>query len=125
MPAFLLSLREGLEAALILGIVLGTLRRLGHRDLYRYVWLDAGAVLLASVLVALGLAAVGAEFEGRMEQVFQGITLLLASRVLTWMIFSMQRQGWCEGQRLAADVRLAAAGTGISLFAVAVSGGLS
>jgi high-affinity iron transporter len=122
MPAFLLSLREGLEAALIAGIVLGALKRLGHRDQMRFVWFGIVAAFIASVLVAVGLESVGAEFEGKAEQVFEGLTMLLAAGVLTWMIFWMQREGGQIHRRLTADVKAASgssAGSSLSLFLLA------
>ncbi len=108
MPAFLLSLREGLEAALIVGIVFSALRKLGRRSQMRYVWLGVGVAGAASLAVAIALEAVGAEFEGTAAQVFEGLTMLLAAGVLTWMIFWMQREGGQIQGRLAADVRAAA-----------------
>ncbi|MGE5602236.1 MAG: FTR1 family iron permease [Nitrososphaerales archaeon] len=122
MPAFLLSLREGLEAALIVGIVLGALGRLGKRNQARFVWLGVGAAFAASLLVAVGLDMVGAEFEGVAAQVFEGVTMLLAAGVLTWMIFWMQREGSEIHQRLTADVKAVAeegARSGASLFLLA------
>lgn len=107
MPAFLLSLREGLEAALIVGIVLGALTRLGRRDQMLFVWLGVGAAIGASLLVAVGLKMLGAEFEGAAAQIFEGVTMLLAAGVLTWMIFWMQREGGQIQQKLTADVRTA------------------
>lgn len=107
MPAFLLSLREGLEAALIVGIVLGALTRLGRRDQMATVWLGVGAAVVASLLVALGLKTAGAEFEGAAAQIFEGVTMLLAAAVLTWMIFWMQREGGQIQQKLAAEVKVA------------------
>ena len=109
LPAFLLSLREGLEAALIVGLVLGTLNRLGRRDQFAPVWLGVAAAALVSILVAVALTAIGAQFEGRAEQIFEGAMLLLAAGVLTWMIFWMQGQGRRLNQKLAMDVQQAAA----------------
>ncbi len=109
MPAFLLSIREGLEAALIVGIVFGALKRLGRTSQMRYVWLGVGSAAVASLAVAIGLEAVGAEFEGAAEQVFEGLTMLLAASVLTWMIFWMQREGGQIHQRLSSDVKTATA----------------
>ena len=109
LPAFLLSLREGLEAALIVGLVLGTLNRLKRRDQFAPVWLGVAAAALVSVLAAVALTAIGAQFEGRAEQIFEGVMLLLAAGVLTWMIFWMQGQGRRLNQKLAMDVQQAAA----------------
>jgi high-affinity iron transporter len=105
MPAFLLSLREGLEAALIVGIVFGALKRLGRTDQMRSVWSGVAVAIAASLLVAIGLVAAGTEFEGAAAQVFEGVTMLLAASVLTWMIFWMQREGGQIHHKLSAGVQ--------------------
>ncbi|MBT7190980.1 MAG: hypothetical protein HN916_12385 [Anaerolineae bacterium] len=89
LASFLLSLREGLEAALIIGIVLGVLLKLKRTDLNKSVWSGAGIAVLASLLAALMLNLLGMEFEGRAEEIFEGVAMLLAASVLTWMIFWM------------------------------------
>lgn len=108
MQAFVLSLREGLEAALIVSILLGTLRRLGRNDLGRYIWLGIAVAVVSSVILAFALNAAGVEFEGGLEAVFEGLTVLLAAVVLTWMVFWMQRQGAQLVARLTAEVTQAA-----------------
>lgn len=89
--ALFLSLREGVEMALVVGIVLAYLGQVGARGARRWVW--AGALAAAGVsLLALGiLNALNAEFEGTTEQVFEGTTMLLATIFLTWMVFWMLR----------------------------------
>jgi high-affinity iron transporter len=124
MTAFFLSLREGLEAALIVGILLGTLRRLGRSELRGYVWLGVASAIAVSVAAAAGLLAAGIELEGRAEEIFEGILLLLAAVFLTAMIFWMQRQGRQMRAEIEAHVREAATGAargagGWALFAVA------
>jgi high-affinity iron transporter len=104
----LITLREGLEAALIVGIVLGVLRTLGHDQGKRPVWLGVAAAVLTSIAAGLGLNALGIAFEGRGEEIFEGFAMLLAAAVLTWMIFWMQRQGRQIEAELEADVRKAA-----------------
>src|SRR4030042_1233892 len=91
--AVLLAFREGLEAALILGIVLSALRRFGRQDQEKIAWLGAGLAAVASLGAGIGLYALGASFEGKAEQIFEGLTMLLAAGVLTWMVFWMRRQG--------------------------------
>ena len=93
LPSFLLSLREGLEAALIIGIVFGVLTRLDRQDLKPVVWWGVIAAVLASVLVGIGLNLLGMSFEGKAEEIFEGLALLFAAGVLTWMILWMQKQG--------------------------------
>ena len=124
MTAFFLSLREGLEAALIVSILLGTLRRLGRSELRGYVWLGVASAIAVSVAAAAGLLAAGIELEGRAEEIFEGILLLLAAVFLTAMIFWMQRQGRQIRAEIEANVREAAARAtggagGWALFAVA------
>lgn len=89
LPSFLLSLREGLEAALIIGIVFGVLNRIKRHDLGRIVWRGVGAAIALSAVAAIGLNLLGMRFEGRAEEIFEGVAMLLAAGVLTWMIFWM------------------------------------
>ncbi len=109
LAAALITFREGLEAALIVGIVLGYLKKTGHIDRQRSVWWGVAAAVVASLIAALGLQAVGARFEGRAEQVFEGVTMLLAAGVLTWMVFWMQAQGRRIKGQLEEEVRQAVA----------------
>jgi high-affinity iron transporter len=110
LPGLLLSFREGLEAALIVGIVLGVLKKLGRNDRARAVWLGAAAATVLSVLAAVGLTAAGAELKGSAEVLFEGFTMVLAAGILTWMIFWMQRQGRFVRQGLESQVREAMSG---------------
>lgn len=89
LASFLLSLREGLEAALIIGIVLGVLFKLKRTELNKTVWLGAGFAAAISLVIAIGLNLLGMKFEGRGEEIFEGIAMLLAAGVLTWVIFWM------------------------------------
>lgn len=118
--ALLLAFREGLEAALILGIVFGVLRRVGRSGQAWIVWLGAGLAGLVSVVVGLALYALGIAFEGKAEEVFEGTAVLLAAGVLTWMIFWMARQGRTAQVQLEQGVRRATIGGGRwALFALA------
>ncbi|MFM8321168.1 MAG: FTR1 family protein [Chloroflexota bacterium] len=107
LPAFLLALREGVEIALVLGIVLGALRKAQRPDLSRAVWAGAAAAALTAVLAGGVLVKIGIELEGRAEQLFEGTLMLLAAGVLTWMIFWMQRQSRHLKRELEAGVRQA------------------
>jgi len=119
-PAFLLALREGLEAALIIGIVLGALRKTQHDGLKSTVWFGAAAAALISIIAAIALYQASISFEGTGEQIFEGITMLLAAAVLTWMIFWMQKQSQNVSGSLTAGVRQAARQNGRrALFLVA------
>jgi len=120
LPSFLLSLREGLEAALIIGIVLGALRKIHRQDLSPVVWGGTLSASAISVIVALALYAVGASLEGSAEGVFEGITVFIAAGVLTWMIFWMHRQSRTIKGELELGVRHAVSKTGVrALFLLA------
>jgi high-affinity iron transporter len=106
-PSFLLSLREGLEAALIIGIVLGAMRKTDRTDLNRSLWIGVISAVVVSLLTALLLRGIGEELEGRSEQIFEGFTLLLAAGVLTWMIFWMNKQSRGMKVELESDVNQA------------------
>ncbi|MGC9347548.1 MAG: FTR1 family iron permease [Anaerolineae bacterium] len=107
--AFLITLREGLEAALILGIVLSVLRRLGRSERSPAVWWGVLLAILASVAGGFALNTLGIAFEGRGEEIFEGVAMLVAAGVLTWMIFWMQRQGRGIKRSLEGEVELATA----------------
>lgn len=88
----LIAFREGLEAALIISIVLGYLRKTGRLSQSRYAWLGVTAAVSMSIVVALLIQWIGAELEGPAEQIFEGTTMLIAVGLLTWMIFWMRVQ---------------------------------
>lgn len=120
LPAFLLALREGLEAALIVGIVLGALRQLGQSQQRGAVWQGVGAAIVVSLAAAVGLMAVGLKLEGKVEQIFEGVTMLLAAAILTWMIFWMRSQGRRLSRELEQGVRQAlGSGSRWALFGLA------
>lgn len=105
---FLLSLREGLEAALIVGIVLAALRKTNRSGLNLVVWQGLVAAIAASLVAGLVLNWLGAEFEGRAEEIYEGVAMLAAAILLTWMIFWMQRQGANQKTNLESGVNQAA-----------------
>ena len=92
-PSLLLSLREGLEAALIIGIIIGALQKLHQENLTPVVWRGVALAVVLSFAAGLGLNYLGMEFEGQFEEVFEGMAMLLAAGILTWMILWMQHKG--------------------------------
>jgi len=107
LSSFLLALREGLEVALILGILLGALRKIRREELRAVVWSGAASAAALSTITAVALTGLGASLEGEAEAIFEGLTMLLAAGVLTWMIFWMRRQARGLKGALEADVRRA------------------
>lgn len=114
LPSYLLSLREGLEAALIIGIVLGALQKIRREDLAPALWLGTLSAIVVSLLVAVLLTLLGLSLEGPAEKIYEGITMFLAAGILTWMIFWMSKQARNMKTELEDGVNKAAATTGKS-----------
>lgn len=111
-------LREGFEASLIVGIVLAFLDRTGRREAFWPVWIGAIAALAISLATGGVLFAIGAELDGRAAAAFEGVTMVVAAVLLTWMIFWMRRQARTIRHELETRVESALA-TG-SAFALAL-----
>ena len=103
--SFVLALREGLEAALLIGLLLGTLKKLGHTEYQRMIWFGAGLAIIVSGAAGYLSNVLGASFEGRNEEIFEGITMLLAAGLLTWVILWMRTQSRGINERLAANIK--------------------
>ena len=88
---FLLMFREGLEAALILGIIAAYLVHIGRKPLLQYVWYGTLAAILASLVVGGIIWVTAGGLEGIAEEAFEGAAALIAVGVLTYMIFWMAR----------------------------------
>jgi len=88
----LTGLREGVEAALIVAIVLAYLSKTGSARYFGRIWLGVGGAVVASVVLGIGLFVTVGRFEEPYEQIFEGLTMLLAAGVVTWMLFWMRRQ---------------------------------
>src|SRR6185503_14503981 len=112
LPTYLLSLREGLEAALIIGIVLGAVNKIRRTDLTLAVWFGTLSAVAVSILTAVILTSFGMSLEDEAEEIFEGITMLIAAGILTWMIFWMGKQARFLKSELEDGVNKAAASTG-------------
>ena len=117
--AFLITLREGIEAALIIAILLAYLRQLGRTDRSRLVWWGTAAAIAVSLAVGAVIFGVAGRFEGEAEEVFEGLVTLSAVGVLTWMIFWMRRQAARIKSELHERVDAALLGGGFALASLA------
>lgn len=81
--ALLLTFREGLEAAVILSILLAFLRKAGERDLPRYVLYAALAAAATSIAAGIVVFETTGELTGRAEQLFEGTVMIVAAVVIT------------------------------------------
>ncbi len=86
---YLIGLREGLEAALIVAILVAYLVRTSNGHALSRLWLGVGAALALSVLLGLALVFVDESLSEQAAEAFAGVTSVLAVVLITWMIFWM------------------------------------
>lgn len=102
LATLVIFLREGIEASMIVAILLAYLNRLGQREHFRDVFLGVGAALV--VATAGGAAAYFTirSYDGsRVQTIFETVTYLIAAAVLTYMTFWMRN----HARSLSADLR--------------------
>jgi high-affinity iron transporter len=90
--SFVVTLREGLEASLVVGIILAYLAKVRVKHLFKYVWLGVVLAVVVSIGIGATVFSTAASFEGRAEQIFEGLSSYFAVAVLTYMVFWMKRQ---------------------------------
>src|SRR5437879_1560435 len=123
MGAFVIVLREGFEATLMVGLILGVLNKTGQRQHVRAVWIGVAAALVTSVVVGAILFAAVGDLHGQAEKLYEGTAMLLAACVVTWMVFWMRKQARTLGGHLRSQVSTAiVAGGGSALAMVAFIG---
>jgi high-affinity iron transporter len=117
LSALLLSLREGVEAALVVGIVLVYLNRTGRRALSRYAWAGVALAVIASFVAAVLLQRWQVSEDG-----FEGLLMLVASALVVSMIIWMNQAARNLKREIEQRVEIyaqkssRAAGWGIGLF---------
>jgi high-affinity iron transporter len=118
--AALVTTREGLEASLIVGILLAYISKTQNRHWARTVWLGTAAAVVVSVITGAALFFTLGELEGTPEKIFEAAAMFSAAAVLTWMIFWMRKQASGIKRDLEARVATAlATGSAIGLASVA------
>jgi len=94
LQAFIITLREGVEAALIVGITLAYLAKIGRNDLRKAVYAALGAAFLGSIGVAVLMSRLNLN-----EDAFEGWVMLVAAFfVITMVIFMMKTGRKLKGQ---------------------------
>jgi high-affinity iron transporter len=132
LPTFVITLREGVEAALVVGIVLASLQKAERSHLNRWVYTGIGVGMAASVLIGVlfvgilqGLEAANQDYAPVIKQLLEGTFGVVAIALLSWMLVWMTQQarmlkGEVEGA-ITTALEGDAAGWGVfGLIAIAV-----
>ena len=119
-PTFVIGLREGLEAGLIVGIIAAFLIQRDQRRALRWMWIGVALAVVLCATVAVVLAVVGSRLSFRTKETMGGVLSIVAVGGVTYMIVWMRRharelRGHLESQAAAAIVT----GSAIGLVAMA------
>ncbi len=115
---FLIGLREGIEAALIVSILLAYLLRLGRPELRGAVWWGVGSAVALSVGVGAVLQITSSELPDERQAAFSGTMSVLAVGLVTWMIFWMAKRARFLKAHLEGEVDRAVAGGRLTLATI-------
>jgi high-affinity iron transporter len=90
-PTFVIGLREGLEAALIVGIVAAFLSQQGRRDSLRWMWAGVALAILLCSAAAVALHLAEENLPQKQQEQFETVIALAAVGMITWMVVWMRR----------------------------------
>ena len=91
LPTFVIGLREGLEAALIVGIIAAFLVQEGRRDAMRWVWVGVGLGVALALAVGIGLRVASEQLPQKEQEQLETVVALIAVGMVTWMIVWMRK----------------------------------
>jgi high-affinity iron transporter len=120
LPTFVIGLREGMEAALIVGIVAAFLGQQGRRDALRQVWIGTAAAVLICIGVAIALQVVSSGLPQQKQEGLETVVGALAVCMVTYMIFFMRRHArGLKGDLEGAAASALASGSSLALVVMA------
>src|SRR3954447_6449917 len=120
LPSFVIGLREGVEAALIVGIIASFLRQEGRRDALRPMWLGIAAAIAICAVVGLLLELLDEELPQRQQEGLETVVGVAAIGIVTFMIVWMRRHARGLSGQLRDSARAAlASGSTTALVAMA------
>ncbi|HEX3897559.1 MAG TPA: iron uptake transporter permease EfeU [Mycobacteriales bacterium] len=91
LPTFVIGLREGLEAALIVGIIAAFLRKQGRLDLLRWVYVGVATAIALCVAVGVALRVLSHDLPQRQQEGLETVVGVLAVGMVTYMVVWMRR----------------------------------
>jgi high-affinity iron transporter len=119
-PTFVITLREGVEASLIVGIIAAFLVKEGRQDALRQMWIGVGVAIVLCAAVGIGLNVLDEELPQRQQEGLETIVGLIAVATISYMIIWMTRhsrgiKAELEGEAASALAR----GSAMALVAMA------
>jgi high-affinity iron transporter len=121
LPTFVIGLREGLEAALIVGIIAAFLGQQGRRDALRQVWVGTAAAVAICIAIAIALQVISSDLPQQQQQEgLETVVGALAVVMVTYMIIFMRRHArGLKGDLEGAAASALASGSSQALVAMA------
>jgi high-affinity iron transporter len=119
-PTFVIGLREGLEASLIVGIIAAFLCRTGRPDALKSVWIGIAAAVAICLGIGVGLEALNSSLPHKQQEGLETVIALIAVATVTWMVVWMKRNA--RGMKASIEESAAGAlakGTTTALVAMA------
>lgn len=119
-PTFVITLREGVEASLIVGIIAAFLVKEGRTDAMRQMWIGVGIAIVLCAAVGVGLDQVGQQLPQKQQEGLETVIGVIAVAAVTYMIIWMRRHARGIKAALEGEAATAlAAGSTIALVAMA------
>jgi high-affinity iron transporter len=120
LPTFVIGLREGLEAALMVGIIAAFLGQQGRADALRQVWIGTGTAVAICIGIAVVLQVISSDLPQRQQEGLETVVGALAVGMVTYMIIFMRRHaGGLKGDLEGAAASALASGSSRALTVMA------
>jgi len=91
-PIFL-AFREGIEAVLVIVIILLYLKNTDQRFYYKYVYIGSALAIISSIIFAIVFTALFGGFSGTAEQIFEGIAFIISGIFVLTLVLWMSKEG--------------------------------
>lgn len=92
LPSALITFRETIEAALVIGIIFTVLKRTNQTSLNKYVWYGISLGIIVSAILAIIIEIFFGVLPDAYEALFEGILMFITAAFITWMILWIHRQ---------------------------------
>lgn len=116
---FLIGLREGLEAALVVGILIAYLKKINQADKARVIWWGVFAAVALSISLGSFFTMSSIHLEGDSEPLVAGILSFVAAALITWMVVWLGKKARFLKAELEGSIDRALATGAASLFTLA------